>query len=55
MKKDLIDWEATKLKPFKKDIFQRNIRVFKKSTIKQWEELNKKQPKERKKTDDETN
>lgn len=55
MKKDLIDWEATKLKPFKKDIFQRNIRVFKKSTIKQWEEINKKQPKERRKTDDETN
>tara|TARA_B100001029_G_scaffold175191_1_gene176319 strand:+ start:544 stop:822 length:279 start_codon:yes stop_codon:yes gene_type:complete len=43
MKKDFVDWEAMKLKPFKKDVFQRNIRVFKKSTIKQWEEINKKE------------
>lgn len=52
MKKELIDWEATKLKPFKKDIFQRNIRVFKKSTIKQWEEINKKEKTRRKKDDE---
>lgn len=49
MKKDFVDWEAMKLKPFKKDVFQRNIRVFKKSTIKQWEEINKKEKTRRKK------
>ena len=49
MKKDYLDWEAMKLKPFKKDLFQRNIRVFKKSTLNKWEEINKKEKTRRKK------
>tara|TARA_R100001443_G_scaffold33680_4_gene47585 strand:+ start:15804 stop:15962 length:159 start_codon:yes stop_codon:yes gene_type:complete len=51
MKKDYLDWEAMKLKPFKKDLFQRNVRVFKKSTVELAKKLAEKQRKELKRKD----